>query len=265
MVKIWGNEIPGFVPEYGQNEPAVEPYLVESAAPTAAVVVCPGGGYRGKAQHEGKDIAEWLNTIGVSAFVLDYRVSPYRHPVPLADARRAVQFVRSHAEEYNVDPNRIGLMGFSAGGHLAASAGVYSLDANPNADDPVEQVSSRPDCLILCYPVISMEKHHHQGSRSNLLGPDPDPELVNQMSLENHVHENMPPTFLWHTAEDKSVPVVNSLMFAEGLSKANVDFALHVFPRGRHGLGLAEELPETAVWSELLASWLEQIGFRRGE
>lgn len=265
MIEIWGKEIPGFLPELGQNVPVLDPYLVDSDSPTAAVVVCPGGAYMGKAPHEGKDIAKWLNTIGISAFVLDYRVRPYRHPVPISDARRAVQFVRANAERFNVDSSKIGIIGFSAGGHLAASTAVYPLEGNPAAEDPVERVSSRPDCLILGYPVISMERYHHQGSRNNLLGPDPQPELVDALSLEKHVHGNLPPVFIWHTADDEVVSVMNSLMFAEGLAGEQIDFALHIFPNGRHGLGLAEEQPDVAAWTDLLAAWLVQIGFRRGE
>ena len=139
MIEIWGKEIPGFLPELGQNVPVLDPYLVDSDSPTAAVVVCPGGAYMGKAPHEGKDIAKWLNTIGISAFVLDYRVRPYRHPVPISDARRAVQFVRANAERFNVDFSKIGIIGFSAGGHLAASTAVYPLEGNPAAEDPVER------------------------------------------------------------------------------------------------------------------------------
>lgn len=262
MIEIWGGDIPGWVPEYSQKAPALDPFLVDSKQPGSAVIVCPGGAYMHKAKHEGRDVARWLNTIGVSAFVLDYRIAPYRHPAPLSDAQRAIQFVRANAAEYNIDPNRIGIMGFSAGGHLAASAAVYPLEADPAAEDPVARVSSRPDCLVLGYPVISMERFYHKGSRDNLLGPDPDPALIDQMALEKHVHGNMPPAFIWHTADDQSVPVENSLMLASALSNAQVSFALHVFPKGRHGLGLAGELPEVAVWTDLLAQWLRQIGMR---
>jgi len=261
MIEIWKEEIPGWVPEHGQKVPALDPYLVDSEQPGSAIIVCPGGAYIFKAKHEGQDVARWLNTIGVSAFVLDYRIAPYRHPAPLEDARRAIQFVRANAAEYHVDPDRIGIMGFSAGGHLAASAAVYPLAPDPTAADPVARVSSKPDCLVLGYPVISMERFYHEGSRENLLGPDPDPKLIDAMALEKHVHEQMPPAFIWHTADDQTVPVENSLMFASALSMAKVSFALHILPRGRHGLGLAPQQPEVAVWTELLTQWLRQIGF----
>ena len=261
MITIWEKEIPGWDSQIEQRVPALDPYLVKTDLPVGAFVVCPGGAYIHKAKHEGKDVALWLNSIGLSAFVLDYRIAPYRHPAPLNDARRAVQFVRANAAQYNIDPNKVGIIGFSAGGHLAASAAVYPLAADPTAADPVERASSAPDCLILGYPVISMERFYHQGSRDNLLGPDPSPELVDQMALEKHVHGHMPPTFIWHTADDQTVPVENSLMFASALSQAQVSFALHILPRGRHGLGLALQQPEVAVWTNLAQQWLKQIGF----
>lgn len=261
-IDIWGADVPGFKPEHGQVRPTLTPYLLAGSNSSSAMVVLPGGGYAKKADHEGSAVAKWLNTIGIQAFVLDYRVAPYRHPYPMCDATRAIQYVRTHARQYNINPDQIGIMGFSAGGHLAMTATVYPVSASPKDEDPVARVSSRPDCLVLGYPVISMGEYTHQGSRSNLLGAEAAPELVAQLSLENQVHADVPPTFVWHTTDDQSVPVENSLMLALGLSKYQVEFALHIFKHGRHGLGLANEQPEVREWTTLCAEWLSGIGFR---
>lgn len=265
MIEIWGKEVPGFNPEYKQPVPTLTPFLVNDSKPAPALVVCPGGAYAFKADHEGSGIARWLNTLGISAFVLDYRVTPYHHPYPLMDARRAIQYVRCEAQRFNIDPNRIGIIGFSAGGHLAASAAIYAVPGDPTASDPVSRVSSRPDCLILGYPVISMQNYHHQYSRDCLLGPAPDPALVDETSLELQVNSQVPPTFIWHTADDDVVPVENALLFASALSKNKVPFALHIFPQGVHGLGVAQHHPEVKAWTTLLTQWLTQRGFLRGE
>lgn len=266
MIEIWNKEIPGFNPEFGQPIPTLKPYIVANASqPTSAIIVCPGGGYARKADHEGGDVAEWLNSIGISAFVLDYRVAPYRHPYPLEDARRAIQYVKYHAEKYNVRSDQVGILGFSAGGHLAATAATNFSYEDKSKLDPIAGISSRPDCLVLCYPVISFESFYHKGSRVNLIGEDPDSELITQLSLEHQVNSGIPPTFIWHTADDQGVPVENSLMFASALSKAQVSFEMHVFPRGRHGLGLAKSNPEVGVWTELCDEWFTQIGFSRSE
>lgn len=262
MIKIWSSEVPGFKQEYDQPVPTLTPYLVEGLGTTAAMIVCPGGGYQRKAPHEGGLVAEWLQSLGISAFVLDYRVAPYRHPQPLADARRGIQYLRAHAGELNIDPQRIGILGFSAGGHVAASAGVFPVDGQPDAVDPVARESSRPDCLVLCYPVISMERFYHKGSVTNLLGENPTAELRSELSLDKQVTKIVPPTFLWHTADDAAVPVENSLFFAQALSKNQVDFEMHIFRHGRHGLGLALEQPEVAEWTQLCATWLAKINFR---
>lgn len=261
-ISIWGENIPGFNPEFRQEVPTLKPYLVASDRTCGAIIVCPGGGYTHKAAHEGGVVAEWLNSIGISAFVLDYRVAPYRHPCPMEDARRAIQYVKAKADEFNINANQVGILGFSAGGHLAAAAAIHYLKENQAASDHVARVSSRPDCLILCYPVISLQRFYHKGSRNNLLGMDAASELVKFLSLENQVQPDMPPTFIWHTADDQSVPVENSLMFASALSKNNIDFEMHVFSHGRHGLGLANEQPDVGVWKELCSKWLTQIGFK---
>lgn len=258
---LWEGAAPGAVGEAPADKPTITPYLVEGDGPFAAVVVCPGGGYGGHAEHEGKPIAEWLNAAGVSAFVLQYRVAPYKHPVPLGDAQRAIRLVRSCAGEWRIDPSRIGILGFSAGGHLAVSAATIFDGGYPEAADPVDKQSCKPNALIACYPVISFGEYRHQGSMVNLLGENPEEELRNSMSLENRVTKDTCPSFLWHTAEDAGVPVENSLLLALALSKNKVPFELHVFPHGAHGLGLAKDHPEAKAWPGLCVQWLRGLGF----
>jgi acetyl esterase/lipase len=243
------------------DHPILTPFLPDASAPTAAIVVCPGGGYQGRAQHEGGPIAEWLNTLGIAAFVVDYRVAPYRHPVPLGDAQRAIRTVRARATEWNIDPGRIGILGFSAGGHLAATAATQWDRGNPGDGDPVRQASSRPDLAVLCYPVISFINVQHMGSMANLLGGLPSLEDRRAQSAELNVTPETPPTFLWHTADDAAVDVENSLQFASALRRHGVPFALHVFPTGPHGLGLAADHPEARIWPELCAQFLRGQGW----
>jgi acetyl esterase/lipase len=197
----------------------------------------------------------------VSAFVLDYRVAPYKHPVPLMDAQRAIRTVRAKAKEWRIDPKKIGILGFSAGGHLAGSAATLFDEGKADATDPIDRESSRPDCAVLCYPVLTFGQFRHHGSMVNLIGENPDEALRKTLSLENSVTPKTPPTFLWHTADDNAVPVENSLMFAEALAKNKVPFALHVFPHGPHGVGLATGNPVLSAWTGLCATWLKEIGF----
>lgn len=261
MMKLWEQDIPGYESVEEKFTPYMTPYLLQNDTPHGAVLVLPGGGYERRADHEGDPIAMWLNSIGLSAFVLHYRVAPYRHPYPLGDAKRAVRLVRHHAKEWNIDPDRIGILGFSAGGHLAASASTHFDEGNPEALDAVDRQSSRPNASILCYPVISFKDYYHEGSMSRLLGENPPEELRNALSLEFAVKPETPPSFLWHTADDGAVPVENSLMYAKALSKQRIPFELHVFPEGRHGLGLAEEDASVSQWTGLCAGWLQKIGF----
>jgi acetyl esterase/lipase len=240
--------------------PSLTPYVL-GGGPRAAIVVCPGGGYRRRAPHEGAPVARWLNSLGIAAFVLDYRVSPHRHPAPLDDARRALRLVRHRADEWNVDRSRVGVLGFSAGGHVAATAATQPAAADPAAADAVDHQTSRPDALVLAYPVITFGEHRHEGSMLNLLGDDPSTASREALSAELQVSADTPPTFLWHTAEDASVPVQNALLFAQALAAHGVSFALHVFPRGRHGLGLAEDDPVVGAWTGLCATWLADQGF----
>ncbi len=246
------------------ERPQITPYLLDSATPAPAIVVCPGGGYAMRAAHEAEPIARWLNTLGIAACVLDYRVAPHQHPAPLSDAQRAMRLVRSHAADWRINPAQVGMLGFSAGGHLAATAGTHFNGGNPKATDAVERQGCRPDLLVLCYPVISFGPQGHHGSMVNLLGADPPADLRADLSNETRVTAATPPTFLWHTADDEGVPVANSLLFAQALASHGVPFELHVFAQGRHGLGLALEDPRVGAWTGLCARWLALQGFGHG-
>jgi len=227
-------------------------------------VICPGGGYGGLAvDHEGKQVAEWLRNLGVSSLVLKYRLWPrYHHPVMLQDASRAIRTVRARAGDWHLEPDRIAIMGFSAGGHLASTAGTHFDEGHPEHEDAIERVSSRPDRMILVYPVISLNTPYvHMGSRRNLLGANPPDDLVASLSNETQVTPQTPPTFLVHTNEDTSVPAENSLLFALALRKANVPLELHIFEKGRHGLGLGGGLPGFKAWPGLCETWLRGQGF----
>jgi len=260
-VFLWPDGAPGAKGDTLEDKPRITPYLVPGDGPNACIVVCPGGGYGGRAAHEGEPVARWLNTLGISAVVLDYRVKPYQHPIPLGDAQRAIRFVRAKAAEWRIDPRRVGILGFSAGGHVAASASTIFDAGNPNASNPIDRPSCRPDATILCYPVITFGEFRHDGSMVNLLGKDLDSKLRESLSLETRVTPQTPPTFLWHTSDDPAVPVENSLLYAMALRKNKVPFALHIFPRGPHGIGLAANVPEARQWSALCAEWLKGLGF----
>jgi len=228
------------------------------------VVVCPGGGYGTLAlDHEGKDVAKWLASKGIVSLVLEYRMNRdgYQHPIPLQDAQRAVRYVRANADELGVDSRKIGLLGFSAGGHLAASAGTHFDEGQPESADSVERQSSRPDFLVLCYPVITMrEPFTHMGSRQNLLGMEASSNLVSRLSCETQVTTNTPPTFLWHTDEDPWVPAENSVMFYQALRRAGVPAELHIYRRGNHGVGLATYMPDTGEWKTACLEWMKGQG-----
>lgn len=245
----------------GGEQPSLIVFPAPRPAPT--ILVLPGGGYYVRAEHEGEPIARWLNSIGLSAVVVHYRVHPHRHPVPLADAQRAVRLARAHAASWSIDPDRIGVLGFSAGGHLAAAVANFGADGDPQAADPVERASARVQACVPCYAVITAGPHGHQGSFQALLGEQPEPALRERMSLERSVTPANPPTFIWHTADDQAVPVQNALLYATALVEAKVPVALHVYPRAPHGIGLGFDFPGTArTWTTALADWLQEIGFR---
>lgn len=262
---LWPAGAPGAKGEAEDDQPTLTAHLPAARKATGtAVVVCPGGGYGHLAiGYEGHDVARWLADHGVVGFVLKYRHrgNGYGHPAPLDDAQRALRTVRARAAEFGVDPERIGILGFSAGGHLASSAGVHFDAGDPDAADAIERASSRPDFLILCYPVISFTAPvTHQGSRQNLLGKDPDPKLVRKFSTELQVTAGTPPTFLWHTTADKAVPAENSVLFYLALRAAGVPAELHVYEHGRHGLGLAKDAPGAQRWTASCFDWLRGRG-----
>jgi len=256
MYPIWPDaiDLPG-------EMPMLVPFVASKNPTRSAIIICPGGGYRMRAWHEGEPVARWLNTLGITAFVLHYRVTPAKHPEPLADAQRAIRYVRHHADKWELDREKIGILGFSAGGHLAASLSNLPNYPAYQKIDAIDEMPSRPDIAILCYPVITMLEHTHAGSLACLLGEQPDQKTRELLSLDSHVSKHTPPTFLWHTADDQSVPVINSLMYANGLSAARVPYELHVFQHGLHGLGLAEEEPDVARWTSLCANWLHRQGY----
>ncbi|OWA34464.1 alpha/beta hydrolase [Saccharibacillus sp. O16] len=260
-VILWPEGAPNALGKTDEDVPALFPYLLEGKN-HAAVIVCPGGGYEFRADHEGEPIALWLNTLGISAFVLRYRVAPYRYPSALSDVKRAIRTVRHRAEEFGLDAERIGVLGFSAGGHLVSTAGTLYDAGTADSEDPIERLSSRPDLLMLCYPVITMQDPYtHQGSRNALLGKDVSAEEIESLSSELNVTKDTPPTFLWHTSEDEAVPVENSLRFASALGRHGVRFDLHVYALGGHGMGMAEGDEHVRNWTGQGASWLKLNGF----
>jgi acetyl esterase/lipase len=262
-VPLWPNGAPNAVGKEPLDVPTITPFLVAGDRPVAAVIVCPGGGYSHLSDiKEGSDVAKWLNSIGISVFVLKYRLGMrYHQPNQLLDAARALRTVRADAKQWNIDPRRIGILGFSAGGHLASTLGTHFDEGKPDSEDEIERVSSRPDLMILVYPVITMGDLTHKGSRTNLLGDDGTPELIKLYSNELHVTAETPPTFLVHAVTDPAVPVENSLVFADALRKAKVPFEIHLYERGPHGFGLAPTNPTLATWTELCANWLAVRGF----
>ena len=262
-IKLWPAAAPGSIGSEAVDVPTITPYLPpRDKATGAAVVVCPGGGYQMLADHEGRPVAEWLNSIGVAAFVLKYRIAPrYHHPSPMLDAQRALRTVRARAAEWGIDPRRIGILGFSAGGHLASTAATHFDAGKADATDPIERASSRPDLVILIYPVITMREQTHAGSKKNLLGDYPDAQLVALMSNDEQVTKATPPAFLIHTVNDAAVPVENSLLFAAALRKAGVPYEMHLYERGPHGFGLGTGDPILSSWTERCADWLRLHGF----
>jgi len=265
---LWAEGAPGALGNTAKDIPTLTPYFPKAESATgAAIVICPGGGYAHLAPHEGEGYARFFNDQGIAAFVLSYRLGPtYHHPVMIQDAARAMRTVRAKAAEWGLDAKRIGIIGSSAGGHLASTLLTHFDSGKADASDPIERQSSRPDIGILCYAVISMGEFTHAGSKGNLLGKEPSPELVAELSNELKVTRETPPCFVWSTEDDKAVPVDNSLMFAQALRKAGVPFDLHVYESGPHGLGLGtrEYNPEKwHPWTRDCQFWLKKHGFTK--
>ncbi|MFT3746540.1 MAG: alpha/beta hydrolase [Pyrinomonadaceae bacterium] len=263
---LWPDGAPNAVGKEPQDIPTITPYLAPKETATgSAVLVLPGGGYTKLSDvKEGSDIAKWLNSLGISAFVLKYRLGPrYNQPNPLLDASRAMRTIRSKAKEWNIDMNRIAILGFSAGGHLASTVGTHFDAGKPDSKDEIERVSSRPDAMILLYPVITMGEFTHAGSKKYLLGENPTSELIKLYSNELQVTKDTPPTFIFHTMTDATVPVENAMLFASALRKNGVPFEFHLYEQGPHGVGLAPTNPYLASWAARCADWLVLRGFMK--
>jgi acetyl esterase/lipase len=273
-ITLWPNGTPGAKgSDPDKDVPTLTVYRPSpDIATRSAVVVCPGGGYGMLAMdHEGTQVARWLNSLGITACVLKYRLGPrYHHPAMLDDAGRAIRTVRANAEKWKIDPHKIAILGFSAGGHLASTAGTHFDAGKPEADDPIDRVSSRPDRMILVYPVIALATPYgHKGSLRNLLGENPSSDLLESLSNERQVTKQTPPTFLAHTNADAGVPAENALLFALALRKSGVPVELHLFERGPHGLGLGAGAanfrvpaePSFKAWPKLCETWLTNQGF----
>lgn len=249
------------VPGLCIDAPTIEYYPAENKLGDGAVVIFPGGGYYNRAAHEGKGYAEFLNSIGLDAFVVQYRCRAHKFPLPLLDARRGVRFVRHHAKEYGIDPGKIAVMGSSAGGHLAAMASTYFAPIDLEKTDEIDEEDCTPNATILCYPVINVSDLTitHIGSVQNLLGDQLS--LAGAVDPSLTVSEKTPKAFIWHTSNDGGVNVINSYRYAEALRRQNIQTEMHIFPDGPHGLGLAEQNPHVAQWSGLLKNWLRLLDF----
>jgi len=261
---LWPGRAPGAHGDEERDKPALTIYMPpNTTGPMTAVIIAPGGSYQRLSMNlEGRQPANHFNAMGMAAFVLRYRLGPqYHHPIEIGDAQRAIRLVRSKASEWHLAPDRIGFMGFSAGGHLASSASTHFDAGNPAAADPIDRVSSRPDFAVLAYPVISfIEPWTHQGSKTALLGDAPDPALARSLSSETQVTATTPPAFIYHTTADTTVPVENAVAYFLALRKAGVPAEMHIFKEGRHGSGLGQSDPALAEWPTLLANWLRVSG-----
>jgi acetyl esterase/lipase len=256
---LWPDGAPYATGNEEKDCPHITPYLIPDGPLSPCLIICPGGGYRAISDN-GEETASWLNEIGISAVVLRYRVAPYHHPCPLADAQRAMRTVRYHARAWNIDPERIGVIGFSSGGHVAATVATHYDAGNPDDEDPIERMGSRPSLMILCYARITMLHYEHEYNK-NLLGPNPTHELRVLLSNELHVNSETPPAFMWITADDQNIQTGHNLLFAQALSDHHIPFEMHIFESGKHGLGLAKDHPSAKHWTTLCELWLEKNGF----
>lgn len=255
-IQLWEN-VPGLCEEV----PVLEYYPAENKMSDATVVICPGGGYAMRAGHEGQGYAEYFNALGMDAFVCEYRVAPHRFPLPLLDIRRSIRYVRAHAAEYGVNPEKIAVMGSSAGGHLAALVSTYTAPVEFEGADELDAVCPLPNASILCYPVIHLPDETniaHVGSYKNLLGEDTDYAKYSPNLL---VNDTTPTAFLWHTSDDAVVNVINSYLYAKALREHGIKHEMHIFPSGYHGLGVATNMPHVAQWTVLLKNWLIDLGW----
>ena len=264
-LQLWPGEAPGALGGEEGDRPTITPFLPEGGnSARSAVVVFPGGGYGHLAvDHEGEQVARWLNSHGVAAFVVRYRLGPrYRHPVMLQDAQRAIRTVRSRSGEWGIDPGKIGVIGFSAGGHLASTSGTQFDAVHPVVGDAIDSAPARPDFMMLIYPVITMQSDFtHRGSRTNLIGDAPEAAAVWEMSSETRVTPRTPPTFLVHSTDDAGVPVENSLGMYTALRRAGVPVEMHIYETGRHGFGLAQDNPVLSTWAGLAELWMRSHGW----
>lgn len=249
-----------------ENIPHLVPFMhQEPGEPYPCVIVLPGGGYQVLSEHESAPVAGWLNGLGISAFVLNYSVAPAKHPQPYRDVRRAIQWVRANAERLNIDPGRVGVLGFSAGGHLAGSAASWWEDDRLAIGDALDSISARPDLAVMCYPVVTGCEGDCNEESFNSLMDSPADEKRELFSLEKRIGANTPPIFIWHTADDTTVPVGNAFLMAQAMADAGAEYELHIFPKGIHGLGLCtiERLRngDAGQWRDLCAAWLVRQGF----
>ena len=261
---LWANEVPLAAGDADADKPSVDVYLPASNPTHTGVVVCPGGGYSYLSlDKEGSHASQWLTQHGVAAFVLHYRVAPYRYPAPMLDGERAMRLVRSRAIEFGIAQDHIGVWGFSAGGHVASFLMThFSQSLAGQTTDAIDALSARPDFGILAYAVTSMAPGTtHPGSHQNLLGTPADPKLEADLSNELNVEPDSPPVFLFATSDDPVVPVSNSVLFYQAYIKQHLSAELHVFEHGPHGVGLAEKLPGGSVWPDLLATWMGRHGW----
>lgn len=256
-LKLWEN-----TPGKCEELPMLDVYIPESKKSDGAVVIMPGGGYGMRAPHEGEGYANYLNSLGITAFVCQYRVYPHTFPLPLSDSRRAIRFVRHNAEKYGLDKNKIFIMGSSAGGHLSAMTSTYKEPIEFEDTDEIDKEDFLPNGQILCYPVIMLSGDGiaHIGSGKNLLAEN-YADLQQSLSPNLIADENTPQAFIWHTFDDDAVNVINSLEYAKRLRSVNVDVEMHIYPNGPHGLGLADNAPHVAEWTKCLEKWFEYIGF----